>query len=146
MSEIKFCLGWDTQCDIDASIITLDSNAENFDKVYWNQLKSKDGSIVHSGDNLTGEGDGDDEIITVHLDKISKKVDTIWPVINIYTDNMTFDDVEGAFCRIIDAKTNQEFCRYNLSENHDKLSNGNIVANLKRHSNGWSMKVRGYYT
>ena len=98
----------------------LDKNGNKVDVVYFNHLKSTDGSIQHSGDNLTGEGDGDDEVITVNLDKISKNVDSIWPIINIYTDQMTFYDVKGAFCRIIDNKSNKEFCRYNLSENLDK--------------------------
>ena len=83
----------------------LDKNGNKVDVVYYGHLKSNDGSIVHSGDNLTGEGEGDDEVITVHLDRISANVDSIWPIVNIYTDNRTFYDVEGAYCRIVDSQS-----------------------------------------
>ena len=73
-------------------------------------------------------------------------VDSIWPVITIYTAGDEFDDVRGAYCRLYDPMTGQEFVRSNLSQNRDNISNGNIVANFKRNGNTWTFKARGYYT
>lgn len=64
----------------------------------------------------------------------------------IYTEGSNFSSVEGAFCRLIDNKSNKEFCRYNLSNNRDGICNGNIMCNLKRYGKNWSIKSRGYYT
>ena len=103
-------------------------------------------AVIHAGDNLDGEGSGDDEVITVNLDKLPAEVDSIWPVINLYTKNFTFKDVTGAYCRIIDEKSKSEFVKYNLSENNDETSNGCIVASIHRHDDSWALKARGYYT
>lgn len=66
-------------------------------------------------------------------------------MITVYTDGKQFDDVRGAYCRL--HSNGQEFCRFNLSLNRDGVSNGNIMANLKRQPGGaWSLKARGYYT
>jgi tellurium resistance protein TerZ len=81
---------------------------------------------------LTGEGDGDDEIIDIELEKLSDKVYSIWPVITVYTTGKTFNNVSGAFCRILDSKTHKEFCHFNLSNNRDGKSNGNIMGVLRR--------------
>ena len=77
-------LGWTTRLDMDCSIIMLDAKGEVLDRVFYNKKVSNDGAIIHGGDNLTGEGAGDDEKVDIHLDKISPEVDSIWPVINIY--------------------------------------------------------------
>ena len=114
MKEIRVGLGWDTKCDIDASIILLDKQGRMVDYVFYGKKESKNRSIWHSGDNLDGSGDGDDETIFIRLDKITKNVCSIWPVITIYTSDNQFDDVSGAYCRLMDPKGN-EFCRYNLS-------------------------------
>ena len=85
MKCFKFGLGWDTRCDVDASIILFDKNGERIDTIYYGHLSNHDRSVVHSGDNLTGEGDGDDEVITVNLSKMNQNVFSIWPVITIYS-------------------------------------------------------------
>ena len=71
MKCFKFGLGWDTRCDVDASIILFNKQGENIETIYYGNLKNRDNSVVHSGDNLTGDGDGDDEIITVNLGKLN---------------------------------------------------------------------------
>ena len=114
--------------------------------MYYGRLKSADNSITHTGDNLTGEGDGDDEVIKINLPLVSPQVDSLWPCITIYSGGMQFDDVSGAYCRIMHGTTKKEFCRFNLSLNLDNISNGCIVANINRCGDGWTLKARGYYT
>jgi stress response protein SCP2 len=94
---------------------------------------------------LTGEAKGDDEVINIHLPQISKNVETIWPVITIYTDGQQFDDVKNAYVRIVDPKSRNEFCRFNLSNNKDGISTGNIVGCIKRNGDSWTFKSLGYY-
>jgi stress response protein SCP2 len=73
-------------------------------------------------------------------------VDSIWPVITIYSNDKKFTDVKGAFCRLVDPE-DKEFCRINLSDNYDNISNGNIMCSIKRYTTGaWALKARGYYT
>ena len=124
----------------------LNAKGDKIDQVSYNHLKSNDGSIQHAGDNLTGEGDGDDEVITINLNKVPYNVDSLWPVVTIYTRNKNFSQVKGAYCRVVESRSNKEFCNFNLSLNLDRVSNGNIVANFKRAGQGWTMKARGYYT
>ena len=67
IDHLTLGLGWDTKLDLDASIIMLDKDGRLVDQVFFNQLRSKDGSIIHSGDNTDGKGSGDDELIQIHL-------------------------------------------------------------------------------
>ena len=108
----------------------FDAKGNLVDNFYFWKLNSNDLSIIHNGDNLTGKGSGDDETIQINLDKVHSKVDSIWPVINVYTWNRQIDDLSGAYCRL--NSNNQEFCRYDLSLNKDGVSNGCIMASLKR--------------
>ena len=114
--------------------------------IYFGALRSADNSVIHHGDNLTGIGDGDDEVIEILLNKINPSVKYIWAVITIYTDGKTFFDVKGAFCRLFDKNSNKEFCRFNLSENLDQISNGCIMCSIAKFSSNWGIQSRGYYT
>jgi hypothetical protein len=79
------------------------------------------------------------------MDMISDEVDTIWPVLNIYTPEKSFKEIDGAYMRMYSGE--EEFCRFDLPKNMDPKSNGNILANFKRGEDGsWSLKARGYYT
>jgi tellurium resistance protein TerZ len=147
MKVFKVALGWDTELDIDCSLVCIDKWGNAIDTVYYGNLKSEDGAILHSGDNTTGKGKGDDETITISLDMVSKETVSIWPVITIFTSNRQFDDVKGAYCRIFEIQSKEEFCRFSLSKNIDNISNGNIMGNFSRtRSGGWFFKARGYYT
>jgi tellurium resistance protein TerZ len=84
------------------------------DTVWFKQLKSRDGSILHTGDNRTGDGDGDDEQIIVLLDKVPSEVKSLVFTVNSFT-SQTFDAVENAYCRLVDATNNTEIARYTLS-------------------------------
>jgi stress response protein SCP2 len=107
--------------------------------------RTNDGSIIHSGDNTTGDAKGDDEVINIHLPQVSSNVETIWPVITIYSSGQQFDDVKNAYVRIIDPKSRNEFCRFNLSNNRDNISTGSIVGCIKRNGDSWTFKSLGYY-
>lgn len=114
LKYFKFGLGWDTVSDVDASIILLDKAGNLIETIYFGNLNFRK-AIVHSGDNMTGEGDGDDEVITIKLDEMPDSVESIWPVITIFSTH-TFNEIKGAFCRIFDGDTKSEFVKYNLSE------------------------------
>jgi len=122
-------LGWDTNSsstgtdfDLDASLFLLGDNKklvsdENF--VFYNNLISPDGAVEHTGDNLTGDGDGDDEQIKVDLSKIDAKVNEVCIVVTIHeaeARRQNFGQVRNSFIRIFDAVTNQEILKYELEE------------------------------
>jgi tellurium resistance protein TerZ len=126
--------------DLDASVIIADANKRIIDEVWFRQLQSKDGSIKHSGDNLTGDGDGDDEYIRVDLTRLSKEAAHIVVTVNSFR-GQTFNEVDNAFCRLVDEKTGKEICKYELRE---KGSNtGFVMAAISRDGNGWSVKALG---
>ena len=126
--------------DLDASVIIFDENNQPLDAVWFGQLKSKDGSIWHSGDNRTGAGDGDDEVIHVDLTKIPPQVKALVFTISSFR-GQTFEKVENAFCRVVDATTNVEIAKYNLSAkgNYTAL----IIAKVYRHNGAWKMSALG---
>lgn len=126
--------------DLDASAIVFDANNQVLDSIWFGQLKSKDGSISHSGDNMTGAGDGDDEMIHVDLTKIPSQVQSIVFTISSFR-GQTFEKVENAFCRLVDATSNIEIAKYNLSAkgNYTAL----IIAKFYRHNGGWKMSALG---
>lgn len=126
--------------DLDASCVMFDANKQPVDTVWFNQLQSKDGSILHSGDNRTGEGDGDDEVINVDLSRVPSNVTSLVFTVNSFT-GQTFDSVANAYCRLVDANTNKEVARYDLSAQggHTAL----IMAKVYRHNNEWKMHAIG---
>ena len=126
--------------DLDASVIMYDENKQFVDNVYFGQKKSRDGSIVHSGDNLTGEGDGDDEVINVDLNRLPATVQTLVFTISSFR-GQTFENVSNAFCRLVDATNNNEIAKYNLSQQGDYTAL--IIAKIYRHNGEWKMKAIG---
>ena len=123
LRRIHMGLGWDAAkgmfgrakaIDLDASCMVFDSNSNLIDSVWFNQLKSNDGSIQHTGDNRTGRGDGDDESIIVDLERLSPNAVTLVFVVNSFT-GQNFSKIENASCRLVDLETNQEMARYDLS-------------------------------
>lgn len=75
------------------------------DNIYFGKLKNENNSVIHHGDNLTGIGDGDDEVITIDLQKLPSNVKTVWAVMTVYTRDFSFKDVSGAFCRLFSKDT-----------------------------------------
>lgn len=134
--------GSSTNIDLDASCILLDANKNIVDQVWFNQLKSYDGSIIHTGDNLTGEGDGDDEVIYVSPTRVPEKVTSLVFTVNSYR-GQTFNEVENAFIRLVDTSTSppKEIARYDLSEAGNYT--GMIMAVLTRKGGQWTMTALG---
>jgi tellurium resistance protein TerD len=122
-------LGWDTNSsstgtnfDLDASIFVLGENKKLLSDqhfIFYNNLKSPDGSVEHTGDNLTGEGDGDDEQIKVDLTKIDPRVSELCVIVTIHeaeSRRQNFGQVRNSFVRIFDSGTNADIVKYELDE------------------------------
>lgn len=140
-SKGLFGFGSKTQeVDLDASCILFDEQGRQADAVWFRQLKSQDGSVVHTGDNRTGAGDGDDEQINVDLTRIPAHVKSLVFTVNSFT-GQNFSQVENATCRIINASNNQEVARFNLSTLG--AHNAQIMAKLYRHGDEWKMHAIG---
>lgn len=129
-----------TPVDLDASCIMYDTNNQQVDVVWFRQLKSKDGSVVHTGDNRTGAGDGDDEQIRVNLGELPANVKTLVFIVTCYTST-NFSKVDNAYCRLVDETSNKEVARFNLScqGNHTSL----VLATITRGDGDWQMKAVG---
>lgn len=129
--------------DLDASCLMFDASGRQVDQIWFRQLKSQDGSIVHTGDNRTGAGDGDDEQINVDLSRVPATVATLLFTVNSFTGE-TFDKIANAYCRLVDATSNRELARFDLSGSGPHT--GQIMARLTRSSTGWDMKAIGEKT
>jgi len=126
--------------DLDASCVLFDEQKKIVDTVWFRQLKSKDGSVVHTGDNRTGAGDGDDEQIIVDLERVPANVKSLVFTVNSFM-NQTFDQVENAYCRLVDSSTNKEIARYTLSAQGPHTAQ--IMAKVYRHEGEWKMHAIG---
>jgi tellurium resistance protein TerZ len=131
--------GGKVDIDLDASVLIY-SGRDLVDQVWFQQLKSKDGNILHSGDNRTGDGDGDDETINVDLSRLSDSVTALVFVVNSFS-GQTFNEVANAYTRLVDIDGGKEIARYSLSDSGPHT--GMIMATLKREGSGWAMKAIG---
>lgn len=125
LGHVKMGLGWDpvkrggifgnksVDVDLDASVV-LFADRSPVDVVYYGSLNSKDGAIRHQGDNLTGEGDGDDEEIMVDLSRIPAHVTTLLFIVTSYKGH-TFEQIANAYCRLVDSANNAELARFTLA-------------------------------
>ncbi len=161
LTKIMCGLGWDVvkkggggfsnapNCDLDASVICLDDKRKVNDianVVYFANLSHRSGAITHLGDNLTGEGEGDDEQITVDLAKIPAAIITLVFTVNIYEGiarKQDFAQVKNAFVRLVNVSNNKELARYNLSGLEYIGMTGMIMAEIYRHNNEWKMAAIG---
>lgn len=132
--------GGDTSIDLDASCLMFDESKRLVDCVWFRQLQSRDGSIRHSGDNRTGEGEGDDEQIFVNLTTVPAEVKSLVFTVNSFT-GQDFSQVANAFCRIINQTTGKEIARYDLSVQGSHSAQ--IMAKLYRHGGEWKMHAIG---
>ena len=140
--------GGGANIDCDASVIMLGANDKiqnNKDVIYFGNLKSNDGSVQHSGDNLTGDGDGDDEQVMVDLSRVPASVQKLVFVVNIYDcvkRKQHFGMIRNAFIRVVNPANNNELIRYNLSDDY----NGNtalVVGEIYRHNTEWKFAAVG---
>ncbi|TFI43268.1 stress protein [Rhodococcus sp. 1R11] len=156
LTVIRMGLGWDpvttpkkgglfggggraANIDLDASAIMLADRNVN-DVVYYGQLNAKDGSITHKGDNLTGEGEGDDEVIVVDLTRVPQHVTGIVFTVTSYR-GQTFEQVANAFCRLVDNTTNTELARFTLQGGMPFT--GLVMAKVYRQGSEWKLQAIG---
>ena len=154
MTKVLVGLGWDarstdgTEFDLDASAFLLKADGKvraDSDFIFYNQLKSVDGSVEHTGDNRTGEGDGDDEAIKVDLSKIPADIHKIAFTVTIHeaeARRQSFGQVRNAFIRIVNQDTNVEVGRYDLAEDAS-TETAMIFAELYRHGTEWKFRAVG---
>lgn len=134
--------------DCDASVFMLDENGKinNInDLIYFGNLRSKCGSIIHTGDNLTGEGEGDDEQIIVELSKIRNEIKRLLFVVNIYEcikRNQHFGMIRNAYIRLVNDNGKKELVRYNLTENYSGKT-ALLVGEIYRHNGEWKFAAIG---
>lgn len=133
--------------DVDASVLMLrnDRLVSKEDLIYFNNLKSKCGGVIHTGDNLTGDGDGDDEQIIVDLSLIPQDVNKLIFVTNIYKcteRKQSFGMIENAFIRIADYNNNQNIAMFNLTEDYNGRT-ALVVGEVYRHNGEWKFAAIG---
>lgn len=133
--------------DCDASVLMLqdDKVVAGTDIVYFGKLNSDCGTIQHSGDNLTGDGDGDDEVITVRLSSVPAKYNKLVFVVNIYDAagrKQHFGMIQNAYIRVYDDKNGNELVRYNLTDNYANLTTL-ICGEIYRHGAEWKFAAVG---
>ena len=163
LSAVRVGLGWDpveqggggflkslfgsgkADIDCDASVFLLNGDSKPVDLIYFGNLRTRNDSIIHTGDNLTGEGEGDDEVILVDLDRIDPNVDKLLFVVNIYDcvrRGQDFGMIQNAYIRIMDAKNNSEIARYNLSDDY-RGKTGLLVGLIYRYNGTWKFNAIG---
>jgi len=155
LSKVMVGLGWDINrysgsydFDLDAAAFVLGSSGKvtnDQDFIFYNNLSHSSESVIHMGDNLTGEGEGDDEQILVDLSKIPAGVDKIAFTVTIHdadTRRQNFGQVSNAFIRIVNDSTAEEILRYDLGEDFS-IETALVVGELYRHSGEWKFTAIG---
>lgn len=154
MQEIHLGLGWDVRqstgadFDVDAFVFGLGEDGKVVSDgyfIFYNQLQSPDGGIQHTGDNLTGEGEGDDESIHVFLNKLADNVAKIAVCVNIHEAEerkQNFGMIENAFIRVVNKSDDQEIARFDLSEDFS-IENALIVGEVYKRNGEWKFKAVG---
>lgn len=145
LSKVQLGLGWDPafggkSIDLDASAIVLDASGKDIDSAWFASKKACKGAVTHQGDNLTGQGDGDDEVIMVDLDALPAEVAAVVFTINSFSKHL-FTDVKNAYCRLLDSTTRAELVRFDLTDS--KPSTGVFMCVLRRAAQGWEMEALG---
>lgn len=154
LKHILIGLGWDARSsdgqdfDLDASVfMTADNSKVPSDDyfVFYNQLKSPCGSVQHTGDNLTGDGDGDDESVIVELEKVPANIKSLFVTVTIHdaeTRRQNFGQVSNAFVRLVNHETGQEVLRFDLSEDYS-TETAMVFGEVYRHNGDWKFRAIG---
>jgi tellurium resistance protein TerD len=154
LKKLLVGLGWDPRAtdgkefDLDGSVFLLNASGKarsDADFIFYNNLKSADGSVAHSGDNRSGQGDGDDETVTIDLDKVPADVDKISVCVTIHdatARNQNFGMVSKAFIRCINGADNKEIARFDLSED-SSVETAMIFGEIYRAGAEWKFKAIG---
>ena len=154
LSKVIVGLGWDARStaggdfDLDASALLVGTNGKvlsDLHFVFFNNLSSPEGSVEHTGDNLTGEGEGDDEVLNVDLTRIPAAVDKVVFPVTIYdaeAQRLNFGMVRNAYIRVVNAANDAEITRYDLSEDAS-TETAMVFGELYRHSGDWKFRAVG---
>ncbi|MEU4050846.1 TerD family protein [Streptomyces olivaceus] len=148
LSQVKMGLGWEPayrgkDIDLDASVIAYGPQRNHIDSCYFGKLSILNGAVKHSGDNLTGEGGGDDEVIVVDLGRLPQEVSGLVFTVNSFS-GQKFTEVAKAYCRLIDAATGEELVRFDLTS--AEAQTGVMMAKLIRQYSGeWDMTAMGNF-
>ncbi|WP_202121911.1 TerD family protein [Streptomyces sp. BA2] len=146
LSQVKMGLGWEPayggkDIDLDASVIAYGPQRNHVDSCYFGKLSIVNGAIKHSGDNLTGEGGGDDEVIVVDLGRLPQDVTGLVFTVNSFS-GQKFTQVAKAYCRLLDAATGEELVRFDLT--NAEAQTGVMMAKLiKQFTGEWEMTAMG---
>ncbi|WP_436740267.1 TerD family protein [Streptomyces sp. BBFR102] len=146
LTQVKMGLGWEPafrgkDIDLDASVIAYGPQRNQLDSCYFGRLSILNGAVKHSGDNLTGEGGGDDEVIVVDLGRLPAEVSGLVFTVNSFT-GQKFTEVAKAYCRLVDAATDEELVRFDLTSAEPQT--GVLMAKLIRQYTGeWEMTAIG---
>ncbi len=146
LSQVKMGLGWEPafrgrDIDLDASVIAYGPNRNHIDSCYFGKLSILNGAVKHSGDNLTGEGAGDDEVIVVDLGRLPADATGLVFTVNSFS-GQKFTEVAKAYCRLIDAASGEELVRFDLTSAEPQT--GVMMAKLiKQFSGEWEMTAMG---
>lgn len=155
LKKVIIGLGWDTNgysggedFDLDASVFLVGPNGRtNHDEdfIFYNNLKSRNEAVIHKGDNRTGEGDGDDEQITLEFAKMPEDVDKMAVAVTIYeaeSRGQNFGQVNNAYVRVLDIDTKEELLRYDLGEDFS-IETALVVCEIYRHNGEWKFSAVG---
>ena len=148
-------LGWDTNkysgggdFDLDASAFLVGSNGKtnnDLDFIFYNNLEHSTGSVIHTGDNRTGEGDGDDEKLIIEFAKVPSDIDKIAITVTIYdaiARAQNFGQISNAFVRVVNEETNEEILRYDLSEDFS-VETALVFCEIYRNNGEWKFSAVG---
>ena len=154
LNKLLIGLGWDeratsgTDFDLDASVFLVNSMGKvrsDHDFIFYNQLKSDNGAVEHTGDNRTGEGDGDDEVIKVNLSQLPADVDKVVVTVTIHDAqqrNQNFGQVANAFIRVVNEETGVEVVRFDLAEDYS-VETAMVFGEVYRHNSEWKFRAVG---
>jgi stress response protein SCP2 len=148
LSMVRMGLGWEPafggrDIDLDASVIVYGPQRDHIDTCYFGKLRILNGAIQHSGDNLTGAGSGDDEVISIDLGTLPANATGLVFTVNSYS-GQKFNKVAKAYCRLFDAATGEEMVRFDLT--HGEARRGVLMAKMiKQNSGEWEMTALGIF-
>ncbi|MFW1744955.1 TerD family protein [Acinetobacter guillouiae] len=154
LNQVLVGLGWDaratdgTDFDLDASAFLLSESGKvrgEHDFFFYNQTRSPEGSVEHTGDNRTGAGDGDDEAVRINLAKVPADVQKIAITVTIHegeSRGQNFGQVQNAFIRVVNDQSNTEIVRFDLNEDYS-TETAMIFGELYRHNGEWKFRAVG---
>ncbi len=154
LTKLLIGLGWDervtsgSEFDLDASAFLLSATGRvrgDHDFIFYNQLKSDNGAVEHMGDNRTGAGDGDDEVIKVNLSLVPADIEKIILTVTIHDANVrsqNFGQIANAFIRVVNEDTGNEVVRFDLAEDYS-IETAMVFGEVYRYNNEWKFRAVG---